>query len=229
MSIALKLTWVFLFVIIALLISFLKDKKATNRKIIFFGDSLTQAGAQLGGYIALMRDILLHQEINNIELTGAGIGGNKIYDLYLRMHEDVIAQSPDIVVIWIGINDVWHKHTRNTGTDADKFEKFYRAIVHELQARKIKVMVVTPSVIGEKNDRTNNQDNDLDDYAQVIRNIAAGSDLALCDMRMLFHLYEVHNNTTNADKGILTTDGVHLNEAGNKFVAEEMWKALKDI
>src|SRR6478609_2053784 len=103
MSIALKLTWVFLFVIIALWISFLKDRKATNRKIIFFGDSLTQAGAQPGGYIALMRDILLHQEINNIELTGAGIGGNKVYDLYLRMHEDVIAQSPDIIVIWIGI------------------------------------------------------------------------------------------------------------------------------
>jgi hypothetical protein len=48
MSIALKLTWVFLFVIIALLISFLKDKKATTRKIIFFGDSLTQAGCATG-------------------------------------------------------------------------------------------------------------------------------------------------------------------------------------
>jgi len=229
MSIALKLTWVFLFVIIALLISFLKDKKAKNRKIIFFGDSLTQAGAQPGGYIALMRDILLHHEINNIELTGAGIGGNKVYDLYLRMHEDVIAQSPDIIVIWIGINDVWHKYTHNTGTDADKFEKFYRAIVHESQLHKIKVMLVTPSVIGEKNDYSNQQDGDLNKYSQIIRNIAKDFNLPLCDLHSLFHLYEVNNNTTNADNGILTTDGVHLNEAGNKFVAEEMWKMLRDI
>ena len=27
--------------------------------------------------------------------------------------------------------------------------------------------------------------------------------------------------------GILTTDRVHLNEAGNKLVAEEIWKVLR--
>jgi len=28
------------------------------------------------------------------ELIGAGIGGNKIYDLYLRHEEDVLAKNP---------------------------------------------------------------------------------------------------------------------------------------
>ena len=33
---------------------------------------------------------------------------NKIYDLYLRHEEDVIAKKPNIVIIYVGINDVWH-------------------------------------------------------------------------------------------------------------------------
>ena len=167
--------------------------------------------------------------VKNYDLVGAGIGGNKVYDLYLRMPEDVIAQSPDIVVIWVGVNDVWHKSSYGTGTDADKFEKFYRALIKQLQANNIKVVLVTPAVIGEKNDYSNQQDGDLNKYSEIIRNIAKDLGLSLCDLRALFHLYEVNNNTANADKGILTSDGVHLNEAGNKFVAEEMWKVLKGM
>ena len=209
--------------------SFLKDSKAKNKKVIFFGDSITQMGVQPNGYISVMKDMLAQQGINNYDLVGAGIGGNKVYDLYLRMPEDVIEQSPDIVVIWIGVNDVWHKSSYGTGTDADKFEKFYRAIIKQLQGNKIKVMLVTPAVIGEKNDYSNQQDGDLNKYSQIIRNIAKDSNLPICDLHSLFHLYEVNNNTANADKGVLTVDGVHLNDAGNKFVAAEIWKVLKDV
>jgi lysophospholipase L1-like esterase len=145
------------------------------------------------------------------------------------MPEDIIAQSPDIVVIWIGVNDVWHKSSYGTGTDADKFEKFYRAIIKQLQANNIKVMLVTPAVIGEKNDYSNQQDGDLNKYSQIIRNIATDSNLPLCDLHSLFHSYEVNNNTTNTDKGILTIDGVHLNQTGNSFVADEIWRVLKEV
>ena len=117
----------------------------------------------------------------------------------------------------------------NIKFDADKFDKFYRAIIKKLLENNIKVMLVTPASIGEKNDYTNQQDGDLNKYSQIIRNIAKDADLPLCDLRSLFHLYEVNNNTANADKGVLTADGVHLNAAGNKLVAEEMWKVLKDV
>ena len=209
--------------------SFLKDSRAKARKVIFFGDSITQAGVQPGGYISLIKDMLAKQGITDYDLIGAGIGGNKVYDLYLRMPEDIIAQSPDIVVIWIGVNDVWHKSSYGTGTDADKFEKFYRAIIKQLQANNIKVMLITPAVIGEKNDYSNQQDGDLNKYSQIIRNIATDSNLPLCDLHSLFHSYEVNNNTTNTDKGILTVDGVHLNQTGNRFVADEIWRVLKEV
>src|SRR6266849_208151 len=81
-----------------------------KQRIVFFGDSITEAGAKPGGFIVKLGDMLKQKNLQDrYELTGAGIAGNKIYDLYLRMDDDVLAKNPTTVVIWIGVNDVWHK------------------------------------------------------------------------------------------------------------------------
>jgi lysophospholipase L1-like esterase len=117
------------------------------KKIIFFGDSITQAGVQPGGYVDLIKKAL---DPAKYEVIGAGIGGNKVYDLYLRMEEDVLNKKPDVVVIYIGVNDVWHKQSSRTGTDYDKFIRFYEALIKKIQANGAKVVLCTPAVIGEK-------------------------------------------------------------------------------
>ncbi len=224
-----KLTWIFLLVAVVMIISFLKDKKQKGKKVIFFGDSLTEYGVNRGGYLYLMKRMLKEQQINDYNFVGAGIAGNKVTDLQERLMRDVISKSPDIVVIWIGINDVWHKYSHANGTDEDTFDKTYRNIVKQLLADNVRILLVTPSVIGEKTDRSNLADDELDAYSQSIKNIAADYQLPLCDMRHLFSLYEKENNHANAEAGILTHDSVHLSDAGNKFVAEQMWKALKAV
>src|ERR1700733_14331368 len=91
-----------------------------KQRIVFFGDSITQAGVKPNGFITRIGEMLNQKGLaNNYEFIGAGIGGNKVYDLYLRMEEDVLAKNPDVVVIWVGVNDVWHKRSFGTGTDAD--------------------------------------------------------------------------------------------------------------
>jgi lysophospholipase L1-like esterase len=159
-------------------------------------------------------------------LIGAGISGNKVYDLYLRMEDDVLSKKPDAVVIWVGVNDVWHKRTSGTGTDADKFEKFYNAIIKKLKANNIAVFICTPAAIGEKTDFTNELDGDLNKYSEIIRNIAKNNNCPLIDLRKAFLSYNLANNKENKESGILTTDRVHLNEKGNQFVMEEMYKVL---
>lgn len=197
-------------------------------KVLFFGDSITQAGVGPGGYITKLDSMIKQKGLgNNYELVGAGISANKVYDLYLRMETDVLEKNPDVVVIYIGINDVWHKSSSGTGTDPDKFEKFYRAIIKKLTDKNIKVIVCTPSVIGERNDYSNQQDGDLNRYSNIIRNMAKDLSLPVCDLRKDFIAYLQANNPGNAEKGILTTDRVHLNDAGNLFVANEMWQAIQ--
>ncbi len=198
-----------------------------KQRIVFFGDSITQAGVKPDGFITRLGEMMKQKGIdNNYELVGAGIGGNKVYDLYLRMDEDVMAKSPDVVVIWVGVNDVWHKRSFGTGTDADKFEKFYNAIIKKLQAKNIKVLICTPASIGEKTDFSNEQDGDLNKYSNIIRSIASNNNCQLIDLRKMTLDYNLANNKENKDRGILTSDGVHLNETGNKVVADVMYKAL---
>lgn len=208
------------------IMSFKTPPKKT--KIIFFGDSITQAAIKPGGYIVKM-DSLIKLQGDDYELNGAGIGGNKVYDLYLRMEADVLDKQPDVVIIYVGVNDVWHKATSGTGTDADKFEKFYRAIIKKLQDKNIKVIVCTPAVIGERNDNSNQQDGDLNRYSSIIRSIAADMKVPLCDLRKAFLDYLQSNNPSNAERGILTTDRVHLSGAGNLLVAKQMWQVIKEL
>ncbi|MEI9944354.1 MAG: GDSL-type esterase/lipase family protein [Chitinophagaceae bacterium] len=215
----------FVLSILVFAMSFANPKK---NKVIFFGDSITQQGVQPGGYVIRVDSMCKKEGLgDSYEFVGAGIGGNKVYDLYLRMEDDVLAKSPDIVVIYIGVNDVWHKATSGTGTDADKFQKFYQAIIDKLKAKNIKLILCTPAAIGEKTDFSNQQDGDMNQYSNIIRDIAAKNSLRLIDLRKAFLNYDLKNNPENKDRGILTTDRVHLNPTGNQLVADEMWKAIK--
>lgn len=206
-------------------LSFVQDGK---KKIIFFGDSITELGVKKGGYIDLLNSKIANiGQASHFELMGAGIGGNKIYDLFLRLEKDVLNKDPNVVVIWVGVNDVWHKSMMGTGTDYDKFGLFYDAVVQKVQAKGAKVILVTPAVIGERYDQSNPQDGELNLYANWIRKYASEKQIAIVDCRKLFLDYSAKNNPKNLDKGILTYDRVHLNDVGNQLVADAIWDAIK--
>lgn len=214
-----------LLIALAGITGFVPQKKTT---VVFFGDSITQAGAQPGGYITRI-DSLCRREGKGdaFSFVGAGIGGNKVYDLYLRMQEDVLDKKPDLVVVWVGVNDVWHKRSYGTGTDPDKFEKFYQAIIDRITAAGSKVILCTPACIGEKTDFSNEQDGDLNEYSKIIRSLAQKNGCRLLDLRKIFLEYDLQHNPENKDRGILTVDRVHLNATGNELVAEKMWDMIR--
>jgi len=222
-----KIGYLFSFVFILMLCSFMVQQK---KKIIFFGDSITQAGVQPGGYIMKIGDLAAKENLQGgFEFIGAGVGGNKVYDLYLRLEEDVLNKKPDVVFIYVGVNDVWHKQSHGTGTDADKFEKFYTTLIAKLQGNGAEVILVTPAVIGERTDFSNQLDGDLNHYSNIIRDLAKQHKLKLVDLRTSFLEYNRKNNPENKESGILTTDRVHLNDKGNQLVADEMWKVIKTL
>ncbi|HEX7848049.1 MAG TPA: GDSL-type esterase/lipase family protein [Chitinophagaceae bacterium] len=211
-------------------LAFVPQKKT---KVIIFGDSITEQGVKdkpYKGYILVMDSLVkADKKDGQYELVGAGVSGNKVYDLYLRMEDDVLSKNPDVVVIYIGVNDVWHKSLRGTGTDPDKFEKFYSAILKKLKERNIKAVLCTPAVVGEKTDYSNSLDGDLNAYSNIIRDLAKKNNLPLIDLRKKFLDYSKANNPENKEKDILTYDRVHLNTAGNQLLAAEMWNTIKGL
>ena len=189
------------------------------KRILFFGDSLTQYGTLPEGYISLLTQFLISNKLDNqFELIGAGIGGDKVYDLHFRLESDVLSQNPDIVVVLIGINDIWHKN-KGTGTDAVKFQRFYESIVDKMQDNNIEVVLATPTLIGELKEFKNPDDQDLEQYAKIIRDLATVKNCDLIDLRKIFTNYIQNHNTNNTSSGVLTTDNVHLNKQGNQLIS----------
>ncbi|MEZ5962512.1 MAG: GDSL-type esterase/lipase family protein [Planctomycetota bacterium] len=193
-------------------------------RVVFFGDSITAAAVKAGGYIDCVASDL-RARLPGVELIGKGVSGNRVPDLAARLERDVLAVEPTVVVVYIGINDVWHS-LRGKGTPIDAFESGLRQLVHDIAAAGARVVLCTPSVIGEKAAGSNQLDGMLDEYAAVSRRVAASAHLTLLDLRARFVAALRARNTDDAERGVLTTDGVHLNAAGNRFVADAMLEVL---
>ena len=213
---------------------------SNSSKVIFLGDSITQAAESeegegtYKGFITSLRENVSQE----VELINKGIGGNKVSDLLLRYNDDVLKLKPNIVFIYIGINDVWHKYDWGTGSDIDIYEKGLRKIITDIKAVGAKIILCTPTVIGENNgefklinnfkdiDTMEIMNKDLDAFSDVVRNLSSEFNTDLLDLRKKFKEYISENNDQNMPKGVLTSDGVHLNNEGNKLIADQMIKFL---
>lgn len=226
-----------IFLIISLLIISCENMNDNQpAKIVFLGDSITQQAEDFeDGFISLIRQNLVQDKF---ELVGKGIGGNKVSDLLTRYKLDVIDLNPDIVFIYIGINDVWHKYDFGTGSDIDLYEKGLRTIISDIKSLGSKIVLCTPTVIGENTgdfvlgnqfkdvETMEKMNGDLDTFSEVVRKLSNEYGTELLDLRKIFMDYLAENNINNDAAGILTTDGVHLNKQGNKLIADQMIKFI---
>ena len=199
-----------------------------KKQVVFLGDSITEEGRTLElGFINLLEESLDSEKFN---LIGKGISGDKVSDLLVRYEDDVLAQNPDIVFIYIGINDVWHSYDVGKGSDIDFYEKGLRKIITDIKKRGAKIILCTPTVIGERvtfeDELEVKRDQELDAFAGVVRNLSSEFNTELLDLRTIFKDYIVENNQNNDYQDFLTDDGVHLNDAGNKLIADEMIKYI---
>ena len=204
----------------------LNRKLHDGDRILFFGDSITAAAVHKDGYIQILGQLLKAENPKlGVKLIGAGISGHRVPDLEARVERDVIAQHPTIVVIYIGINDVWHLQ-RGGGTPKKAYEAGLRRLVKRISESKAQVILCTPSVIGEKFDGSNPLDSTLEDYAALSRQVARDLKIPLLDLRQCFIEELRRINPKNVASGILTRDGVHLTPRGNRFLAGLLLAAL---
>ena len=109
--------------------------------------------------------------------------------------------------------------------DIDFYEKGLRKIITDIKKRGAKIILCTPTVIGERvtfeDELEIKRDQELDAFAGVVRNLSSEFNTELLDLRTIFKNYIVENNQNNDYQDFLTDDGVHLNDAGNKLIAEK--------
>ena len=192
---------------------------AKKERIVFLGDSITAVGVFPGGYVKLTGDKLneLYPDLK-ITVIGAGVVAHKVPDCQYRLKKDVLDKEPTIVVIYIGINDVWHQKD-NAGVLPKPFETGLRDMIKKINGVGARVILCTPTVIGEKTGGVNRFDKRLDQYAGISRRVAKDTGSQMIDLRKAFVDHIEMYNTTNKAAGVLTTDTVHLNSLGNKLVS----------
>jgi len=201
--------------------------KAGDR-IIFFGDSLTALAGQEApkqhvtkGYVRIVRETLQEKHPDKkLEVDWVATGGHTVPDLLKRVDNDVIAKKPTIVVIQIGCNDA-----RRIGSDT--FRDGLAELIDKLHEADIEVVQCTLTSVGEKHDGTNKDDAKLEQFAEIAREVAETKKAPLNDLRKAFVEHWKKHNLDNKPSGILTYDGNHFNDAGHRFVAEQMLRKFK--
>jgi lysophospholipase L1-like esterase len=197
-------------------------------RILFFGDSLTSlAGTEspkehvTKGYIRIVQETLdkTHKDLG-VQVDWVATGGHTVPDLLNRLDKDVLPKKPTIVVIQIGCNDARR-------LAPEKFKASLEELIDRIQKANIQVIQCTLTSVGEKHDGTNKDDPKLDEFAAIQRQIIKAKNLPYNDLRKAFVAHWKANNPQNKGSGILTYDGNHFNDAGMRFVAEQMLKRFK--
>lgn len=197
-----------------------------GERIAFLGDSLTAAGVRKDGYITMLDEALKTARPDlGVHLIGAGISGHKVPDIQARLERDVLSYQPTCVFIFIGVNDVWHSQN-GRGTSEGDYRSGLLEVISRIKNTGAEVVLATPPVIGEKRQGENPLDEMLEDYAQISRDVGGRMGATMCDFRQTMPAYLAVFNEKNAEKGILTTDRVHFNRAGNRFVANHAAMAI---
>ncbi len=82
--------------------------------IVAFGDSLTAGvGATAGrDYVSQLEDLL------SVTIENEGVSGDTTRDALLRLDNDVIAKSPEVVIVWLGGNDILQRYYEDVFTGA---------------------------------------------------------------------------------------------------------------
>jgi lysophospholipase L1-like esterase len=216
----------------------------SGMKISFFGDSITWQDA----YLTRIRTALSgssHTSGLGVTLINHGVNGGGVLAIRDGVPGDtnhfggtepksfaynMATDQPNVVVLFIGINDVWWR-----GTSEADFEQALRDIV--AQARDggaTHFVMATPWLRGEKANGTNVNDAQINTFAAICEEVAEDTGSTFVNLHELAMAYLQNNNFTLEEDGTisylengrLTYDGVHPSNAGNDFLADQLSLAI---
>ena len=205
-------------------------------KIAFLGDSITQAGwGQPDGYVRLVIEGLKANGVE-VEAVPAGISGHKSDQMLARLEKDVLSKKPQWMTLSCGVNDVWHgprgvpldEMMAGKGTyDANvaqrgTYKKNITEIIDRAAAAGVRPVVLTATVIKEDLDGDLNKK--VAPYNDFLRGLAKEKQLPLADLNAMFQ--DAIKAANKPGTNVLTSDGVHMNAAGNQLMAVGVLQAF---
>ena len=203
-----------------------------NETILFMGDSITDCEREyenissMGfGYPIIIASILgaKYPELN-LNFINKGISGNRSKDLVERWDEDVIKFNPDILTIFVGINDTWRKYDHDDETTVEEYERNYRIMLDKTKEKtNAQIIMISPYVLPFPEDRKAWRE-DLDPKIAVVEKLAKEYGAIYVKMD------EILNKKCDVmPPDYWTIDGVHPTCAGHGVIANELLEIIENL
>ena len=163
----------------------------------------------------------------NIYVVKRAVGGMKTRELTLYSNNGFLItdSNPDTLIVLMGTNDFG----MNIPTEEYKNDLYELIDTLKRLYPKSRIVFLTPlyrDYFGERGfilpGMVNENGNSLYEYIDIIKNEASerGINVIELDEKNYF-------NKDNLEK--YTVDGLHPNKKGNEFLAEKLYKALRDL
>ena len=202
-------------------------------KILFQGDSITDAGRDFRNYHNLGAGYPyyaaehIREEYPDVdfEFINFGISGNRTSQLFDRIYTDCIAFQPDIVSVLIGINDIWHRYgSGKIATTDEQFALNYRCILERLKKEtNAKIVILAPFLLdapGKEHMRE-----DLKTFLPIVRELAD----EFADVYIPLDEKFEEALKTQPEPLYYSADGVHPNDNGRMFIGKIYAEAVSPL
>jgi lysophospholipase L1-like esterase len=151
----------------------------------------------------------------NLKFLNLGISGNRVTDLKARWKEDCLDYKPDILSIFIGINDTWRKYDSNNPTSAESYKEDYRFILEEARSKlDCQIVIIEPFVLQFPEDRKAWRE-DLDPKIQAARELSLEYADAFVPLDGIFA-----SAVCRQEPAFWAADGVHPTCQGHALITE---------
>ena len=196
-----------------------------TRPLVFIGDSITDAGRRedpdrIGhGYVRLVRDALVARG-DTRPVVNTGVSGDRAVDLSRRWEADALSLDPQLLSVYVGINDTWRRYDNDDPTTAEDFESTYRTLLAEAQDRLApRMILVEPFVLPVTPEQEHWGDEDLDAKRAVVAKLAAEFGAAFVPLQSLLLDAAAQQGAGRAGHAALADDGVHPTALGSELIA----------
>lgn len=194
-----------------------------TQRLVFAGDSITDAGRlrsddrSLGdGYVSLIARDLAAQGADVVAIN-RGISGDRAVDLERRWEHDVLAEEPDVLTVYVGVNDMWRRFDSDDPTSEEAFEATYRRLLEPVRATSL--LLIEPYFVPVRPE----QRAWLDDLAGKRAVVARLADEKGAQLVLLHDA--VSRAAAEQGAAAIVPDGVHPTPLGSRIIADA-WLAV---
>jgi lysophospholipase L1-like esterase len=146
-------------------------------------------------------------------VINVGISGNRAVDLEQRWATDVEPSSPDVLTVYIGVNDMWRRFDQGDETTAEEFEATMRRLLDTDVSRASRIIFIEPYLL-PVNDEQRGWLEDLEGKRAVITRLANELNAGFVPLHSLL------TEAAGEDPASVAPDGVHPSVLGARLIAD---------